>query len=124
MNPCRLASLLKKRTWIIPCTSSWTVPYLMWHGVVIRQAVATAAANGLPIAIAGAAGYALSGYSTEQLAHWRLGYIDLPILAMLVSGSVALAPLGARVAHSIDTTLLKRIFAFLLAVIGIKMLLF
>ena len=100
-----------------------SVPYLMWHGVVIRQAVATAAANGLPIAIAGAAGYALTGYSAEQMAHWRLGYIDLPILAMLVSGSVLLAPVGARMAHTIDTRKLKRIFALFLAIIGLRMLL-
>jgi len=35
-----------------------TVPFLLWHRVDIRNAVGTAAACGLPIAFAGAAGFA------------------------------------------------------------------
>jgi len=100
-----------------------SVPYLMWHGVGIRQSVATAAANGLPIAIAGAAGYMATGYVAVGWQDWQLGYVDLSALAILVCGSVLLAPLGAKVAHRIDTKRLRQIFALVLVVIGMRMIL-
>jgi len=100
-----------------------SVPYLMWHGVAIRNAVATAAANGLPIAVAGAAGFVYAGYQSIGWQGWRLGYVDLLVLALLVLGSVTFAPLGARLAHSLETRRLKQIFALLLALIGARMLL-
>ena len=101
-----------------------SVPYLMWHAVAIRNAVATAAANGLPIAIAGASGYIVAGYAAVGWRDWQLGYVDLSMLIVLACGSVVFAPFGAKLAHSMNTGYLKRIFAVLLAVIGIRMLLF
>jgi uncharacterized membrane protein YfcA len=100
-----------------------SVPYLMWHGVDIRRAVATAAANGLPIAVAGAGGYMVTGYITVGWQNWQLGYVNLPMLVALVCGSVILAPVGAKVAHRIDTRRLRQIFALLLAIIGMRMIL-
>ena len=100
-----------------------SVPYLMWHGVAIRNAVATAAANGLPIALAGAAGYIFAGYQSIGWQGWRLGYVDLLVLAPLVLGSITFAPLGAQLAHRMETGRLKQVFALVLAVIGARMLL-
>ena len=99
-----------------------SVPYLMWHGAEIRRAVGTAAANGLPIAVAGAIGYVIAGYQAYGWHGWRVGYVDLLVLVLLVTGSVLLAPVGARVAHSINTSRLRQVFAAVLAVIGLKML--
>ena len=100
-----------------------SVPYLMWHGVAIRNAVATAAANGLPIAIAGASGYMITGYVAVGWQGWQLGYVNLLILIVLVCGSVVFAPFGAKMAHRMNTQWLKQIFALLLAAIGVRMLL-
>ena len=38
-----------------------TIPFLTWCKVPLRRAIGTAAANGLPIAMAGTAGYVLHG---------------------------------------------------------------
>jgi len=100
-----------------------SVPYLMWHGVDIRRAVATAAANGLPIAVAGAGGYMVTGFLSVGWQNGQLGYVDILILAVLVSGSVILAPLGAKTAHRMDTHRLRQVFALILAVIGMRMIL-
>ena len=43
-----------------------------------------------------------------------VGYLMLPALAVIAAASVLMAPLGARVAHSIDLAKLKRVFAVLL----------
>jgi uncharacterized membrane protein YfcA len=100
-----------------------SVPYLMWHGVDIRRAVATAAANGLPIAIAGAGGYMAAGYISIGWESGQLGYVNLPVLAALVCGSVVFAPLGAKVTHRIDTRRLRQFFSLILAIIGMRMIL-
>ena len=43
-----------------------------------------------------------------------VGYLYLPALGALALASVLLAPLGARAAHAMDVSQLKRVFAALL----------
>jgi uncharacterized membrane protein YfcA len=52
-----------------------------------------------------------------------LGYVSIPVMLGIVCVSVFTAPLGARLAHSLDTNKLKRIFALLLIVVSSRMLL-
>lgn len=100
-----------------------SVPFLVWCGVKIQRAVGTSAAIGLPIAVAGAGGYMVAGFSSSGLPAYSTGYIYWPAFAGIVAASVLLAPLGARLAHSLPTAVLKKVFALLLAVLGIRMLL-
>jgi len=55
------------------------------------------------------------GWRVPGLPAATLGFVFLPALAALVAGSVATAPLGARLAHRLPLTVLKRIFALLLS---------
>ena len=103
---------------------SLTVPFLTWCNLSIRHAVATSAACGLPIALAGAIGFVVTGWDHAQLPAWSMGYVYLPALLGIASASMLTAPLGARLAHTLPTALLKKIFAIFLTVIGIRMLLF
>lgn len=102
---------------------SLTVPFLSWCNVPIRQAVATSAACGLPIALAGALGFVVTGLNAPDLPAWSLGYVYGPALLGVALTSMLFAPLGARLAHTLPTEMLKKIFAAFLAVIGVKMLL-
>jgi len=102
---------------------SMSVPFLTWCNVHIRQAVATSAAIGLPIALAGTAGFMITGWGTEARPPWSVGYVNLPAFTGIVAASILFAPLGAKLAHTIPPKLLKRIFAVLLYVLGIRMLL-
>ena len=54
---------------------------------------------------------------------WSLGYIYGPALAGVAIVSMLTAPLGARLAHTLPTGMLKKVFAIFLAVIGARMLL-
>jgi uncharacterized membrane protein YfcA len=101
---------------------SLTVPYLSWRGVPIRQAVGTAAACGVPIAWAGAAGFIVAGWSVAGRPELSLGYVVLPAFAAIAAASVATAPLGARLAHRLPPQVLKRAFAVLLFAIGVLLL--
>ncbi|MFZ9406255.1 MAG: sulfite exporter TauE/SafE family protein [Burkholderiaceae bacterium] len=98
-----------------------TVPFLVKRSVPMQQAVATSAACGFPIALAGAAGYVVSGWNAD-LPSATLGYIYLPALAAISIASVFTAPLGARVAHALPTQTLKRVFAALLLALALYML--
>ena len=102
---------------------SLTVPFLTWCNTTIRQAVATSAACGLPIALAGTLGFVVTGLNAAPLPAWSLGYVYGPALVGIVFTSMLTAPLGAKLAHTLPTEVLKKVFAVFLAVIGVKMLL-
>jgi uncharacterized membrane protein YfcA len=101
---------------------SMTVPYLYWNSVNIRNAVATSAACGLPIALAGGLGFLIAGWSEQALPAGATGYLYWPALPGIVLASVLFAPIGAHLAHTLPIVMLKRIFALLLLAIGGKLL--
>jgi uncharacterized membrane protein YfcA len=90
-----------------------TVPFLTRSNVSIHQAVATSAACGFPIALAGTLGYIIAGWNLE-LPAGTVGYVYLPALVCIVATSILTAPLGAKIAHALSVARLKRVFALLL----------
>jgi uncharacterized membrane protein YfcA len=101
---------------------SLTVPFLNWCNTSIRHAVATSAACGLPIAIAGALGFVVNGWNRADLPSWSGGYVYGPALLGIAAASMLSAPWGARLAHTLPTEVLKKVFAGFLAIVGVKML--
>lgn len=101
-----------------------TVPYLVWCNVPVHKAVATSSACGLPIAIAGAAGFIVMGWNETGLPAGSSGYVYWPAWLTIVAASVLFAPLGARLAHALPVNTLKRVFAILLVFLGVRMLMY
>ena len=101
---------------------SMSVPFLVWCNVAMHNAIGTSAAIGFPIALAGAAGYVFNGMAV-QLPPQTFGFIYLPALLGVSAASMLTAPLGARLAHTLPVSGLKKVFALLLIVMGTKMLL-
>lgn len=99
-----------------------TVPLLAWCNVALREAVATSAACGLPIAIAGAAGFALAGLDTPGMPALATGYIYWPAFLAVAPLSIAFAPVGAWLAHTIPVAVLRRGFALFVLIVGVRML--
>ena len=99
-----------------------TVPYLSWHNIPMRQAVGTAAACGLPIALAGTVGFIVAGWQTSYLPDYTSGYVYWPAVAAISVTSMLAAPLGAKLAHTLPQKTLKKIFALFLAALGVFML--
>jgi uncharacterized membrane protein YfcA len=102
---------------------SLTVPFLTWCNTAMRQAVATSAACGLPIALAGTIGFIVTGLNAAELPAWSLGYVYGPALVGVAFASMLSAPLGAKLAHTLPAEVLKKVFAVFLMLIGVKMLL-
>ncbi|MFO8154556.1 MAG: sulfite exporter TauE/SafE family protein [Pseudomonadota bacterium] len=101
-----------------------TVPWLVWHNVALTRAVGTATAVGIPVALAGVAGFVYSGLGVAERPPQSLGWVHWPAVAAIVPAAVLAAPLGARLAHTLPTMLLRRLFATVLAVVAVRMLLF
>lgn len=99
---------------------SLTVPFLSHCRVQMQRAVATSAACGLPIAVAGAISFAVQGWGEPLLPAWSSGYIYWPAFAGIVLASAIFARFGAQLAHRMSPQLLKNCFAGLLCVIGVR----
>jgi len=99
-----------------------SVPFMIWCNIPIHHAIGTSAAIGLPIAVAGTAGYIFNGLGLTSLPAYSLGYIHLPALVGIACVSILTAPLGVRLAHRLPVDKLKRVFALLLYLVGTKML--
>jgi uncharacterized membrane protein YfcA len=102
-----------------------TVPFLHWHNIAIKNAIATSAACGLPIAIFATASYI---WNSQHLANSHLlpsdnaGFVNLHAFAVISLCSFMFAPLGAKLAHRIPDVTLKRVFSSLLLLLGISMI--
>jgi len=100
-----------------------TVPFLHWFNISMRNAVATSAACGFPIALIGTLSYVYASYDMQLGGAFSVGYLQLDALLFIASSSFLFAPLGARVAHSISEKALRLSFAFVLFMLGFIMLL-
>jgi len=99
------------------------VPFLSWCNVAMHAAVGTSAAIGFPLALAGSLGFVLNGLKVgAELPPMSLGFIYLPAFIGIAAVSILSAPLGARIAHRLPVTQLKRAFAVFLYLIGLRML--
>lgn len=99
-----------------------TIPLMSLCNVPMRQAIGTSAALGLPIAVAGSAGFILTGLDKDHLPAMSLGYVYLPALIGIVVGTFVTVPLGARMTQRMPVTTLRRIFAVILFILATRML--
>ncbi len=101
---------------------SLSVPFLIYCNIDAKRAIGTSSALGLPIAVAGALGYLLSGLQVVNLPNHSLGFIYLPAFVIIAVSSLISAPVGALLVQKLSVKKLKQIFALLLIVIGLNML--
>ena len=100
-----------------------TTPFLTYNNVDIKNAIATSAAVGMPIAIAGSIGFVLAGMGNELVVS-GLGFVDFKSLITIAAMSIIFAPLGAKVTHIVDSKKLKKGFSIFLFFLAAMVLLF
>ncbi len=114
---------------IIGCLSSWvgiggaslSIPFMLYCNIPMINAVGTSSALGWPIAVSGAIGYIVNGWSHTNLEQGLLGYVFLPGMVALAIGTVACAPIGVKVAHKLPSRTLKLIFSAMLLIMAAQM---
>ena len=98
------------------------VPTLTLFNYPIRKAVGTAAAIGLIIAVPGTLLSVYFGWYANDLPPLSVGYVNLIGFILIIPASTLTAPLGAKIAHAIDPSKLKLVFALFLGFTGLRMI--
>jgi len=101
-------------SWLGIGGGSMSVPYLRYLGLQMRQAVATSALIGVPIALAASVAFMAMSPGDVTMPAYSLGFVYLPALLFIVLGSVFGAPLGVSIAHRLPQVMLQRMFALML----------
>lgn len=102
---------------------SLSVPFLNRHGIEMRRAVGSSSVCGCFIAMSGMLGFILNGYTVEALPDYSIGYVYLPALIAITSTSMLTTRFGAKLATTMPTARLKKIFAIFLMFVAGTMLL-
>jgi len=100
-----------------------SVPLLTLYNYPAHKAVGTAAAIGLIIALPGAATMFLLGNTPSDAPAGTFGLINIIGFICIVPLTVLFAPVGASIAAKLDATKLKKVFAVVLLITGLRMLL-
>lgn len=98
-----------------------SVPILSAFNTPMRTAVGTGAALGLVISLPGAAAFMFNGLGEGGRPPLSLGYVNLVGLALIVPATILMAPRGAQMAHAINPTRLRQLFALFLMFTSLRM---
>ncbi|OWU81961.1 membrane protein [Phaeobacter sp. 22II1-1F12B] len=101
---------------------SFGVPLMSLHNVPIHRAVATAAGFGVLIAVPSAIGFLFLDVGAASSPPLTIGAINLPGFLIVIAMTLITAPLGVRLAHSLDPGPLKRAFGVFLLLVALNML--
>ena len=101
---------------------SLSVPTLVAFGNPVHRAVGTSSALGVMLAIPGALGFVISGWTVAGRPPLSIGYVNLPAMVLIGAVASGVAPLGASLAHRLDQKRLKLVFAVFLVVVAVRMI--
>jgi uncharacterized protein len=99
-----------------------SVPTMTLCGEPVHKAVGTAALTGLWISVPATAGFLLSPAADAAGMPFTIGYVSLLGFAIIAPVSWAIAPLGVRLAHSLDRRRLSASFGVFLTLVAARML--
>lgn len=101
---------------------SFGVPMMTLHGRPIHRAVATAAGFGLIIALPSAIVFLLTPIPDQGRPPMNIGHVNIAAFLIVIAMTTFTAPIGAKLAHSLNPKPLKRVFAVFLIFVAINML--
>lgn len=101
---------------------SFGVPLMSLHNTPIHRAVATAAGFGVIIAVPSVLGFLMLGIDPAVRPPFTIGAVNLIAFGIVIAMTLITAPLGVKLAHSMDPKPLKRVFAVFLTLVALNML--
>jgi len=90
--------------------------FMTLQGSPLKRAIATSAAVGVLIAIPGAVGAIYVGWGAASLPPLSLGYVNILVMLLAIPITSFMAPIGARLTHSLPTQTVKTAFGIFLLV--------
>ncbi len=101
---------------------SFGVPIMTLFGMPIHRAVATAAGFGTLIAVPSVALFLIGQIPPEARPPFTVGRVNLVAFAVVVAMTMITAPIGVRIAHSMNPRPLRRVFAAFIMLLALNML--
>ena len=89
-------------------------------GSPLKRAIATSAGVGVLIAVPGAIGAMIVGWGAEGLPPLSLGYVNLVVFAAAIPVTSWMAPIGARLTHSLPSNVVKTAFGIFLILTALR----
>jgi len=97
------------------------VPLMIWLSrFEPKKAVATSSMVVVAFALFGTITHAVNGWAVTRETPWALGYVHILALLCVALSSIFTARWGAQWANRIDPLRLKRVFAVMLMIIGLR----
>lgn len=97
------------------------VPLLLGYRVSLQNAVASSSAGTLATSFVGTIIYLFVAYGKPSLPD-TIGYVNIPAFLGIGISSLCATSLGCKLAHTLPPTIIKRIFAVVLAITGFSMI--
>jgi uncharacterized membrane protein YfcA len=99
---------------------SFGVPTMSLYNIPIHRAVATAAGFGIIIAVPSVIGFLMLDIANPP--PYTIGAVNLPAFGLTIAMTLMTAPIGVKLAHTMDPAPLKRIFAIFITLVALNML--
>lgn len=94
----------------------FAIPYLLRFALPVRTVMGTSTAAAAVFASCGAIGYVSAGWTAAELPVGSIGFVYLPVFALMATVSTITTPIGVRLAGRIPEEPLRRLFAVFLLV--------
>lgn len=101
---------------------SFGVPLMSLYNTPIHRAVATAAGFGVLIAVPSVIGFLFVDLDPATRPPFTIGAVNLVAFVLVIAMTLVTAPIGAKLAHSMNPKPLKRVFAAFLVLVALNML--
>lgn len=101
---------------------SFGVPLMTLYSVPMHRAVGTAAGFGMLIAVPSVIGFLFVPLDPATRPPGTIGAVNLPAFGLVIAMTLLTAPLGVKLAHSLDPAPLKRVFSVFLILVALNML--
>ncbi len=98
-----------------------SVPFMTLSMVPIHRAIGTASALGVVIAVPATLGFMYIGLGEAGRPPLSFGYVNALAWLLILPTSLLSVKLGVWMAHKAPVKMMKRIFAFFLVIVAIKM---
>lgn len=95
---------------------------LNYYHMNMRKVIGTTTAIAFLLAITGTIGLLAVGYYDNISLPWCTGFVYWPAVLGIALPSPLFAPLGAKLTHKLPTDTLRKLFAILLLIVGLKMM--
>ena len=95
--------------------------YFTAYKLPILKAVGASASLGVMISLPGAIGYILGGWNNPNLPKLSFGYLNFMNFLYMFPITMLMAPIGARISHTLNKEKLKRWFALFLILMSLRL---